>query len=123
MVISLVRCLKRYPWLRIPCTLKPLYYDRQVSFIMMAKSHKLVYIFGAWMFSVLALLVLFQSLNFEYFFVLCLIGFLIIVELSGPFTVRPEWRKRVNIVILIGVLIFGLIALTKVINILGIKLF
>lgn len=90
---------------------------------MMAKSHKLVYIFGAWMFSVLALLVLFQSLNFEYFFVLCLIGFLIIVELSGPFTVRPEWRKRVNIVILIGVLIFGLIALTKVINILGIKLF
>jgi hypothetical protein len=90
---------------------------------MLTKSRKLVYVFGAWMFVVLALLVLFQSLSLEYFFVLCLIGFLIIVELSGPFTVRPEWRKRVNMAIVVGVLVFGLIVAKKVLDILGIALF
>ncbi len=90
---------------------------------MMTKNYRLIYAFGAWIFAVLALLALFQSLSPEYFFVLCLIGFLIIVELSGPFTVRPEWRKRVNVVIVIGVLIFGLVVANKVLDILGIKLF
>lgn len=89
---------------------------------MPTKSQKLVYAFGAWMFTVLALLVLFQSLSAEYFFVLCLIGFLIIVELSGPFTVRPAWRRRVNVVIIVGVLVFGLIVVNKVLDILGIAL-
>lgn len=103
--------------------LKPLYYGRQDNLIMMTKNYQLIYVFGAWMFIVLALLTLFQSLSPEYFFVLCLIGFLIIVELSGPFTVRPEWRRRVNIVIIVGVLLFGLIVAEKVLDILGMKLF
>ncbi|HEY3422991.1 MAG TPA: hypothetical protein VGK13_07495 [Methanocellaceae archaeon] len=90
---------------------------------MLTKNYQLIYVFGAWMFVVLALLALFRSLSPEYFFVLCLIGFLIIVELSGPFTVRPAWRKRVNIVIIVGVLIFGLVVAKKVLDILGIKLF
>ncbi len=90
---------------------------------MLTKNYRLVYTFGAWMFAVLALLILFQSLSPEYFFVLCLIGFLIIVELSGPFTVRPKWRRRVNIVIIVGVLIFALVVAGKVLDILGMKLF
>lgn len=90
---------------------------------MLTKNYRLVYAFGAWMFAVLALLTLFQSLDAEYFFVLCLIGFLIIVELSGPFTVRPEWRKRVNLAIVIGVLVFSLIVINKVLDILGMKIF
>ena len=104
-------------------SLKPLYYDRQDYSIMLTKNYQLIYTFGAWMFLVLALLTLFQSLSPEYFFVLCLIGFLIIVELSGPFTVRPAWRGRVNVVIIIGVLIFALIVAEKVLGILGMKLF
>ena len=90
---------------------------------MLTKNYRLVYAFGTWMFAVLVLLTLFQSLDPEYFFVLCLIGFLIIVELSGPFTIRPEWRKRVNLAIAVGVLIFGLIVLNKILDILGMKLF
>lgn len=88
---------------------------------MLTKSQKLVYIFGGWMFVVLSLLVLFGSINYEYFFVLCLIGFLIIVELSGPFMVKPAWRSRVNIVIAIGVVIFAFIVLKKVVDIIGIS--
>jgi len=72
------------------------------------------------MFMVLALLALFGSVSYEYFFVLCLIGFLVIVELSGPFTVRPAWRSRVNVVIILGVLVFSLIVVEKVLAILGI---
>ncbi len=87
---------------------------------MLTRSQRLVYLFGGWMFVVLALLALFNSVSFEYFFVLCLIGFLVIVELSGPFTVRPAWRSRVNIAIVLGVLAFSLIVLEKVLAILGI---
>lgn len=89
---------------------------------MMTKSQKLVYIFGGWMLAVLTVLTLLHSLSYEYFFVLCLIGFLIIVELSGPFTVRPAWRSRVNIVIIIGVLIFSFIVAKKVLDIIGIRI-
>jgi len=75
--------------------------------------------FSAWVLVVLTVLVLLQSLNYEYFFVLCLIGFLILVELSGPFMTKPVWRKRINIVIAISVVVFAFIVYTKVMEILG----
>lgn len=89
---------------------------------MLTKSQRLVYVFGGWVLVVLSLLALFNSINYEYFFVLCLIGFLVIVELSGPFTVKPAWRSRVNIVIVLGVLLFTLIIVEKVLAILKISI-
>lgn len=89
---------------------------------MLTKSQRLVYVFGGWVLVVLSLLALFNSINYEYFFVLCLIGFLVIVELSGPFTVKPAWRSRVNIVIILGVLLFTLIIVEKVLAILKISI-
>lgn len=89
---------------------------------MLTKSQRLVYIFGGWVLVVLSLLALFNSINYEYFFVLCLIGFLVIVELSGPFTVKPAWRSRINIVIVLGVLLFTLIIVEKVLAILKISI-
>lgn len=90
---------------------------------MLTKSERIVITFGAWAFLALAVLAVFGSLSFEYFFVLCLIGFLVIVELSGPFASRPRWRSRVNVVILLGVAVFALIVVQKVLDILGIRLF
>ena len=84
---------------------------------MFTKSQRLLVIFSAWILLVITLLVLFQSLSFEYFFVLCLIGFLVLVELSGPFITKPLWRSRVNLIIAIGVIIFGFIVYTKVMEI------
>lgn len=86
---------------------------------MMTKSQTLVIAFVGWVLVVLALLVLFQSLSAEYFFVLCLIGFLIIIELSGPFMTKPRWRSRVNIIIAIGVVIFAVIVFNKIMEIIG----
>lgn len=90
---------------------------------MLTKSQGLVYIFAGWVLLVLTVLTLFNSLSFEYFFVLCFIGFLILVELSGPFTVKPKWRSRLDILIVIGVLIFGIIVAQKVLDIIGIRIF
>ncbi len=87
---------------------------------MWTKSQKLVYVFAGWVLLVLTLLTLFHSLSFEYFFVLCFIGFLIIVELSGPFTVKPKWRSRLDIIIVVGVLVFAVIVAQKVLDIIGI---
>lgn len=92
---------------------------------MLTKSQRIVVIFGLWAFLALAVLVIFTGLGkdaVEYFFVLCLIGFLVIVELSGPFASRPRWRSRVNLVILLGVVVFALIVIKKVLDILGIRL-
>lgn len=88
---------------------------------MLTKGHRIVFIFGGWLFLVLVLLLLFRSLSLEYFFVLGLIGFLIIVELSGPYTVRPKWRLWVNIFILLGTIIFAIIVAKKVLEIIGIN--
>jgi hypothetical protein len=101
---------------------KPIYHKYKAYEDMMTKGQKIVFIFGGWVFLVLALLLLFTSLSLEYFFVLCLIGFLIIVELSGPYTVRPKWRLRVNIFILVGTIIFAIIVAGKVLDILGISI-
>jgi hypothetical protein len=89
---------------------------------MLTKGQKIVYTFGGWVLLVLSLLLLFNSLSYEYFFVLCLIGFLIIVELSGPYTVRPKWRLWVNVFILMGTVIFALIVAQKVLDIVGITI-
>lgn len=71
------------------------------------------------MLAALGLLALFGGVSPEYFFVLCLIGFLAIVELGGPSTVRPAWRSRMNIAIVLGVLAFSLLVVGKVLAILG----
>ncbi|WP_424358787.1 hypothetical protein [Methanocella sp. MCL-LM] len=86
---------------------------------MWTKSQRLIATFGVLVMIILALLVLFKSLNPEYFFVLSLISFLIIIELAGPFMTKPKWRSRVNIVIVVGVIIFGIMVYSKVMEIIG----
>lgn len=90
---------------------------------LLTKSQRIVVIFGAYAMMALAALAVFNALSAEYYFVLCLIGFLIIVELSGPFASRPRWRSRVNLVIALGVFVFALIVINKVLEILRIRLF
>jgi hypothetical protein len=90
---------------------------------MLTKSQRLVYIFGAWALIALVLLTLLRSLNYEYFFILCLIGFIIIALLTGPFSVRPKWRSRVNLVIIMGALAFCAIIVKEALDIIGLRIF
>lgn len=72
----------------------------------------------AWMVGVVVLLTLLGSMELELFFVLSLIGFLVVVELTAPFNVTPRWRRRLIPIILLGLLGFGVIVIRRILEIL-----
>jgi hypothetical protein len=71
-----------------------------------------------WMLAALVLLAVLDALSLELFFVVSLIGFLVLVELTAPFQVTPQWRKRLRWVILLGLIVFGLIVIRRILAIL-----
>jgi len=81
---------------------------------MIAKNRIIVVLFAGWSFALLALLLLSKSLGLDLFFSLAFIGFLMVIALTGPFTVRPAWRTRISIIIAIGAMIFLAIVVWKI---------
>ena len=72
----------------------------------------------AWMHGVIILLSVLGSLELELFFVLSLIGLLIVVELTAPFNVTPRWRRRLLPVIALGLIVFAGIVSRRILEIL-----
>lgn len=72
----------------------------------------------AWMLASVLVLVLLNSLSYELVFVVSLIGFLVVVELTAPLNIQPAWRKRLRWVILLGLLVFGAIVVRRILAIL-----
>ena len=72
----------------------------------------------AWMCASILALALLGSLTYELFFVVSLIGFLVVIELTAPFTVTPEWRARLKWLIAIGLVVFGYIVVKRILAIL-----
>jgi threonine/homoserine efflux transporter RhtA len=72
----------------------------------------------AWMLAVVVVLALLSSLELELFFVLSLIGFLVFIELTAPIAVTPTWRRRLPWFIAIGLVVFGIIVVRRIIEIL-----
>ena len=72
----------------------------------------------AWMLGAILVLGLLGSLTTELFFVISLIGLLIVVELTAPFRIAPRWRKRLWVVIALGLLGFGIIVIRRILAIL-----
>ncbi|MFC7133602.1 MULTISPECIES: hypothetical protein [Salinibaculum] len=71
-----------------------------------------------WMLLGILSLTLLEALSLELFFVISLIGFLVIVELTAPFAVTPHWRRRLRWIILLGLIGFGYIVIRRVLAIL-----
>lgn len=71
-----------------------------------------------WMLTTVLVLSLLQALSLELFFVVSLIGFLVVVELTAPFAVTPRWRARLKWIILLGLLGFGYIVIRRILEIL-----
>ena len=63
-------------------------------------------------------LALLGSLSIELFFVVSLIGFLIVIELTAPFGVTPRWRARLKWLVALGLLGFGYIVIRRILEIL-----
>ncbi|MDS0280802.1 hypothetical protein [Haloarcula onubensis] len=72
----------------------------------------------AWTVGAVLALSLLGALSLELFFVVSLIGFLVVVELTAPFAVTPTWRRRLRWVIAVGLLVFGYIVVRRILAIL-----
>ncbi len=68
------------------------------------KRQRFVYAHLAWMLAAALVLSLFESLSYELFFVVSLIGFLVAVQLTAPFRITPPWRRRLRWITILGLL-------------------
>jgi hypothetical protein len=59
------------------------------------------------MLAVVVVLAALGALSLELFFVLSLIGLLVVIELTAPFDVTPAWRRRLKWLIALGLLGFA----------------
>ncbi|WP_049998622.1 hypothetical protein [Halococcus sediminicola] len=82
------------------------------------RRQRFIYAQTAWMLAAIGGLALLGALSLELFFVVSLIGFLIIVELTAPFSVTPEWRSRLRWIILAGLAVFAYVVVRRVLAIL-----
>lgn len=73
---------------------------------------------AVWMVAVVLVLAALGALSLELFFVLSLIGLLVVVELTAPFNVTPRWRARLKWLIALGLLGFALIVIRRIIAVL-----
>jgi threonine/homoserine/homoserine lactone efflux protein len=72
----------------------------------------------AWMLGAILLLALLGALTLELFFVVSLIGLLIAVELTASVRVTPRWRRRLRLIIAVGLLGFGLLVVRRILELL-----
>lgn len=72
----------------------------------------------AWMLATVLALSLLGALSYELFFVVSLIGLLVVTELTAPFTVTPAWRARLKWLIALGLVVFAYIVVRRILAIL-----
>lgn len=72
----------------------------------------------AWMLAAVVVLIVLNSFSFELFFVISLIGFLIVTELTAPIATTPAWRRRLYVVIVLGLAVFAYIVIQRILAIL-----
>ncbi|RQH02271.1 hypothetical protein [Natrarchaeobius oligotrophus] len=82
------------------------------------RRHQFVYGQLAWMVATVLVLTVLGALSYELFFVLSLIGVLIVTELTAPVNVTPAWRRRLRWLIAIGLAGFAIVVTRRILEIL-----
>jgi len=72
----------------------------------------------AWQLAAVLVLVGLNALSYELFFVISLIGFLVVIELTAPLNVQPAWRRRLRWLILLGLVVFAYVVVRRILAIL-----
>ncbi len=85
----------------------------------MRKEQIAIIALAVWLTLIAVFMILAQNVGIEIFFVLSLIGFLIIVELIGPKYVQPRSLRYIWYILAAGIAIFGAIVVLKVMDIIG----
>ena len=86
----------------------------------MVTRRRLQFVHGttAWILASILVLTVLGSFSYELFFVLSLIGLLVVTELTAPFSVTPAWRKRLRWILLVGLVGFAIIVFRRILEIL-----
>jgi hypothetical protein len=84
----------------------------------MIKEEIAIIALAVWLTLIAIFILLATSVSLEIFFVLALIGFLIIVELITPKYIQPGYLRYIQDILTVGIAIFVLIVAKKVIEIL-----
>jgi hypothetical protein len=74
---------------------------------------------AGWLSLITVLLFLAHSVDLAIFFVLALIGFLIIVELISPKYIQPGYLRYIKYLIAAAIVVFAAIVAQKILEILG----
>jgi hypothetical protein len=69
-----------------------------------------------WMLGAILFLTVLDLFSLQFFFMLSLIGFLVIVELTDPITLTPRWRRRLRILAILLILAFFGIAVRRILS-------
>jgi hypothetical protein len=83
----------------------------------MIKEEIAIIALAVWLTVISIFMLLTMSVNLEIFFVLSLIGFLIIAELVTPKFIKPGYLRYIQDILTVGMAIFVLIILKKVMEI------
>mgnify|MGYP006270076543 FL=1 len=79
---------------------------------------RFVYSNLAWMLATFLVLTTLDTFSLELLFVVSLIGFLVVVELTAPFGITPQWRSRLKWLIALGLVGFAYIVIQRILAIL-----
>lgn len=76
-------------------------------------------VFTAWLMVAIAFMLLRQTFNLETFFVLAMVGLLVVVALINTATVQPRYLRRMKYMVATAFLIFGYIVADRIVEILA----
>jgi predicted membrane channel-forming protein YqfA (hemolysin III family) len=86
----------------------------------MATGRRMRFVHGqlAWMVATILALSLLGAFSYELFFILSVLGLLVVTGLTLPATVTPQWRRRLRWLVRIALVGVGLVVIRRIIEIL-----
>ena len=88
----------------------------------MRKQQIAIIALAVWLTLIAVFMLLAQSVDLEIFFVLSLIGFLVIAELIAPNYIQPGYMRYIRYILAAGIVLFGVIVVQKVLDVLGLEI-
>lgn len=79
---------------------------------------RFVYGHTAWTLATIVVLAALGALSLELVFVVSLVGFLVLVELTAPVAVSPAWRRRLTYVVALALVVFAYVVVRRILAIL-----
>lgn len=87
------------------------------------RRERFVYAQLAWMLATALVLALLDALSYDEFFIVALIGFLVLIERTAPVRITPRWRRRLRWAVALGVLGIAYLVIRRVIALLPPEVF